>query len=523
MTMLSTIVVVGVIVVAGTWAARRIRLPGPLLLFAAGAAVGFIPSLPDIHLPPDLVLMLILPALLYWEASTTSLQQLRENFRAITLLAVGLVLVTAIVVGAVAVWVGVPWPVALVLGAVVAPTDATAVSGAARALPRRMRTLVRAESLLNDAAALALYGVAVGAVTAGTTPTAWQVAALFGWAAVAGIAIGVAAGVVSVWTRARVSSSAVSGTIGVLAPLAAYLVAELVEGSGVVAAVTCGLLVAHLSPRRIPASARQQVLAFWEIVSFATTGALFVLTGLQLHAILGEVPSNQWATLLVLSAAVTGTVIVVRVVWFYTVPYLIRVTDRRPSQRELRAPARQRLPMAWTGLRGAVSLAAALSIPTVMNDGAPFPDRSLIIAVVFVVIAAILLLQAPTFPLVVRFARYPEDTVLREEIEAAWRALYTRAITDLPASAVRIGAPPDAVTAVQQELTEARYQIGQPPGTPPAVHDWRRALHRQAVRSERAELQTLQEAGTIDDDTARKVLARLDAKELSLQPRRPPQ
>ena len=433
--------------------ARRLGVAEPLVLLVLGAVLGFIPYLSDVQLPPDVVLLLFLPALLYWESLNTSLREIRSNLRSILLQSVGLVFATAAVVAVIGHAFGLPVMIALALGAILAPTDATAVGIVAGRLPRRALTMLRAESLINDGTALVLYAVAVGAVVAqqhiDLGDTVLRFLGSYGF----GIAIGLAVGLLAVAVRRQLNAPVLENTMSVLTPFLAYLPAELVHASGVVAVVTCGLTMSQVGPKVISARTRTQAFAFWQITTHILNGALFVLIGFQLHAVTDVFNASTWERTMLLGLLVTVGVIGTRLVWFYTVPYLLRMVDRRPAQRLRRVSARHRLPLAWAGFRGAVSLAAALALPLETESGAPLPDREIVIAVTFGVILFTLLAQGLTIPAVVRWAEMPPDPEeFREEALAEQKALKA-ALDALPEVAEELGTPMEAQNACVARLS----------------------------------------------------------------------
>src|SRR6266545_1265827 len=379
----------GLSVLAGT-----VRVPYPILLVLGGLVLGFLPGVPRAELPPDLVLVLFLPPLLYQAAFFSSPRDLRADARTITLLAVGLVLATICAVAAVAHALvgGLPWAAAFTLGAIVAPTDPLAATAIARRLgvPRRLVTVLEGESLVNDATALVAYRLAVGAVVAGSF-TLWEAGLQFVGRGIGGVAIGLAVG--------------------------------LLGASGVLAAVTAGLYVGWRAPVLASPGTRLLGFSFWEVLVYLLNAVLFVLVGLQLHLILSGVSGSSAAVLLGQAALVSAVVIGVRVGWGFTVPYLVRVLDRRPSQVARRVGARERLVVGWSGMRGVVSLAAALALPLQTSTGQAFPQRNLIIFVTFGVIFATLVLQGLTLPwLIRRLGLHRDDSEAQEELRGRLRA-----------------------------------------------------------------------------------------------------
>jgi CPA1 family monovalent cation:H+ antiporter len=392
--------------------AAAVRVPYPIVLVLGGLVLGFVPGVPRAELQPDLVLVLFLPPLLYVSAFFASPRELRSDARAISLLAVGLVLATMVAVAAVAhaLVPGLPWAAAFTLGAIVSPTDPLAATTIARRLgvPRRLVTVLEGESLVNDATALVAYRLALAAVLTGGFSLS-EAGLRFVAGAIGGVAIGLGAGWLLAQARRRIEDPVVEIVLSVVTGYAAYLPAELVGASGVLAAVTAGLYVGWQNPRLASPTTRLLGFSFWEVLVYLLNAVLFVLVGLQLRGILGALSGNSAVVLLGQAALVSAVVIAVRLAWGFTVPYLVRLLDRRPAQVARRVGARQRLVAGWSGMRGAVSLAAALALPLEIRSGQPFPGRSLIVFMTFAVILATLVLQGLTLPWLIRRLGVADD------------------------------------------------------------------------------------------------------------------
>src|SRR4051812_15517715 len=281
---LELVVVLGTTILACGFLARRVRIAPPVLLLTSGVLLGFVPALREVHLPPETMLLLFLPALLYWESMTTSLREIRSNLRPIVLLSTVLVVVTAGAVAAVAHGLGMPWGPAWVLGAALAPTDATAVGVLARALPRRMVTMLRAESLVNDGTALVVYGLAIGITVGSEELSAPHLSWLFLLSYGGGVIAGTIAAWLTVLVRRRLHDPFQENVAILVTPFAAFLLAELMHASGVLAVVVCGLIMSQIAPREGRADTREQATAFWSLVTFLLNGALFILVGLEVQA-----------------------------------------------------------------------------------------------------------------------------------------------------------------------------------------------------------------------------------------------
>ena len=401
-------------------AARAVNIPYPIVLVVGGLLLGFVPGLPHVALAPDLVLVIFLPPLLYSAAFFANLRDLRADVRSISFLAIGLVLATAAVVAAIAhaVVPGLGWAAAFALGAIVAPTDPIAATTIGRRLgvPRRTITILEGESLLNDGTALVAYKVAVAAAV-GHSVTAAGAGWDFVAGAVGGIAVGLAAGWLIAQVRKRLDDVPVETTISLLSGYAAYVPAERLGLSGVLAAVSTGIYLGWRAPEISTARMRLQGYAMWEILVFLLNALLFVLIGLQLRSIVDGLGGRSTPTLLGQAAAIAAAVILTRLLWMHTVPYLTLAVDRRPAQRDRRVDWRGRMVAAWSGMRGAVSLAAALALP------AHFPARNLLLFVTFAVIFATLVVQGLTLPPLIRALGVHDDGADgREELAGRRRA-----------------------------------------------------------------------------------------------------
>ncbi|RZT84679.1 sodium/proton antiporter (CPA1 family) [Pseudonocardia sediminis] len=521
---LQVLVVVLLAVIVLSRVAKWLNVPAPIVLLLGGVPLAFVPWTSEVTLPPEVVLLLFLPALLYWESLTTSLREIRANLRVVVLSSVVLVLVTAGVVAVVGHALGLSWPVAWVLGAVVAPTDATAVAAVAKGMPRRTLTTLRAESLINDGTALVVFAIAVSVAT-GEQAFSWPSAlGQFGLSYIGGALAGLGVAWLAGHARRIAKDTLLENGISILTPFAAFLLAEEVHASGVLAVVVCGLALSQVGPRTVSARTRLQARAFWQLTTFLLNGTLFVLVGMQLRSALGALESYSLAEGLFDALLVALAVIGTRLLWSNTTPYLIRALDRRPAQRLRRVGARQRLANSWAGFRGGVSLAAALAVPTVLVDGTPFPGRDLIIVVTFGVIAVTLLVQGLTLPAVLRFARLPVDTAEAAEEALAHRVATEAGLAALPQTAARLDIVDEAAARVRADYEDHLHDLTDPSGpgvddtpTPERVEreDYQR-LRAALLADKRAAVVALRDAGKIDDIVLRRVQAGLDAEEVRL-------
>ena len=383
------------LVTALTLVARRLTVPYPIVMVLGGLVLSQVPGLPEFQLPPDLVFFVFLPPLLFAGGYFTSIREFKANLRPIILLAFGLVIFTAAIVAAVA-YMFVPalgWAGAFALGAIVAPPDAVAATAIFQrvGVPRRIVTILEGESLVNDATALVMYRFAIAAVAAGTFSLV-QASASFVLVLLGGIAIGLAVGLAGQWLLARIRDTAIAVMITLLAPYAAYLPAETFGVSGVLAAVVGGLL-ANQALRRSSSDVRVVATAAWQMVLFLLNGLVFMLIGLQLPSVVRGL--GDFDRVLGHTAANVLAVVVARLVWVFPASYLPRLI---PAVRRADPwpPWRAVLMVGWSGLRGVVTLAAALALPL------DFPERSFILFVAFAVILATLVGQGLTLPLVIK-------------------------------------------------------------------------------------------------------------------------
>ena len=513
------IVVAGLLlaIVVLVTAARLLQVPYPIFLVLGGGALGFVPGVPDLRLDPDLVLLIFLPPLLYSAAFFASLRELRRNVRPISLLATGLVLVTcgAVAVVAHALIDGLSWGAAFVLGAIVSPTDPVAATAIARRIgvPPRVVHIVEGESLINDATALVAYRVAVAAVVTGSF-SLMDAGGRFLLGAVGGVAVGLAVGYAVAYVRGRLDDPPVEITISILTAYLAYLPAEELGFSGVVAAVTVGLYMGSQTRRVTNAIVRIQGVAMWQILVFLLNSVLFVLIGLQLPAILDDPPAPS-GELAVYAVAISATVIVVRMAWTFITSWLPGLVDPEPQPRSVAL-------IGWMGMRGAVSLAAALALPLQTDAGVPFPHRDLIVFLVFTVILSTLVIQGLSLPAVVRLLRVSaddEESVHEENkarLHAARAALahidelaQEEWVNERSLERVR------GLYAYRDRRFSARFDEEADDRYESRSADWVRITH-SIIGAQRAALQEMRRDGAISDDVMRRLEFELDLEETRL-------
>jgi len=494
-------------------AARAVNIPYPIVLVVGGLVMGFVPGLPDVELAPELVLAIFLPPLLYSAAFFSNLRELRNDARAISLLAVGLVLATMCVVAVVAHSVvdDLTWPAAFALGAIVAPTDPLAATAIARRLgvPRRIVSVLEGESLINDGTALVAYRFAVAAaVGAGFSLADATVEFILG--AAGGVLIGLAVGWLIAEIRGRLNDVPVEITISLLSGYAAYLPAEAVHASGVLAAVTTGLVVGWRAPRISTARMRLQGFAVWETLVFLLNALLFVLIGLQLPLILDNLAGSSAATLLAQAAAVSLAVILTRIAWINTTPFVIRALDRRPQQRARRQGWRPRMIACWSGMRGSVSLAAALALPT------DFPQRDVVLFLTFSVIFATLVLQGLTLPALIRRLDVRDDGEEEREELLARRAAAEAALAELDSLAEVEWTYDDTIERMrgmyryrQSRLAARAGEADDSDGYESRSLRYQKVV-RRVVSAQRVEIVRLRDSGAISNEVMHRLERELD-------------
>ncbi len=521
--------VIGLLIgVAGLSAlARRLQIPPAIALVGGGAVFGLIPGLPPVHLEPDLVFLFFLPPLLYPAALFTSWRDFRANLRPISLLAVGLVLFTTAAIA----WlahhiIGLPLAAGFVLGAIISPPDAVAATAITQRLrvPRRIVTILEGESLVNDATALVAYRFAVAAVVSGTF--SWTDAGLkFLIVAAGGIAIGLTIGKVAAWIHERLDDPPIQATISLLTPYAAFVSADRFGVSGVLAVVTAGVYLGWRSPEITTARMRMLVRPVWETIGFVLNGFIFILIGLQLPEVLHAVSEYSVRQLAAYALVISLAAIVVRVLWVYPTAYLpgwlsrsIRARDPYPAWQHV-------MIVAWTGMRGVVSLAAALAIPFTLADGSPFPGRDLILFLTCVVIVATLGVQGLTLPKVIRWLRVTDDGAdEREEREARLKANQA-ALARLNELAKSRPLDSDVAQRIRGEYEDRIRQLElQPSSDGHAPHrlfapDYEQ-ISREILEVERQIILQLRNEHVINDEVLRRIQRDIDLAEVRLH-RRP--
>jgi monovalent cation/hydrogen antiporter len=502
----------GLLVAAGALLvlAPALRVPLPILLVLGGVAMGFVPGLPHVALPPAVILVAVLPPLLYSGAFFTSLRDLRANKRPISLLAFGLVGTTMATVGVVAhEWIHLSWAVAFTLGAIVSPTDALAATEITSRLgaPRRIVSLIEGESLVNDGSALVLYKAAIGAAVGATFSLA-DTSGRVVLNVLGGIAIGLAVGWIVRQVRRRLDNPPIEVAIAVLSGYLAYLPADAAGVSGVLAAVTIGVYMGWYTPELTNERTRLSGDAFWEIFVFLVNALVFVLVGLQLRRILDAL-SGSTGKLAAYAGLVCAAVIVTRIVWVPIFTYLPRFLFKTIREHDPYPPWQYPTIISWAGIRGAVSLVAALALPT------GFPDRELILYLTFAVIVATLVLQGLTLPVLIRVLKVSDDGgAEREEAKArihAAEAALARLEELLADGAVR----EDTAQRLRGQFSfranrfRARFDDEDDGAIEEQSQAYQRVM-RELLAAEQAALLALRNQRVVDDNVVQRVQRDLD-------------
>jgi monovalent cation/hydrogen antiporter len=383
--------------------ACRLRTPYPILLVVAGLLLGFVPGIPRITLNPDIVFFVVLPPLLYAAAWQISWREFSYNLVSIFSLAFGLVTFTVLVVAEAAqrFLPGFDWRMGFALGAVVAPTDAIAATSIAKriGLPQRVVDILEGESLINDASALLAFEFGVAMLVRGQSPTVGSGLLRLAYLAAGGIAVGLLIGAIVNWVERRIDDGPIEIALSLLTPYAAYLAADSLKASGVLAVVVCGLYLSRRSSDFFSPDVRLQANAVWASLTFILNGLVFIFIGLQLPYVLAGARDHNLGALLMYGVLFSALLILLRLIWMFPGAKLSFFIRRRAfHQREPTPPARQIFIVGWTGMRGVISLAAAIALPHTLANGAPFAQRQLIIFLTFSAILVTLVLQGLTLP-----------------------------------------------------------------------------------------------------------------------------
>jgi Na+/H+ antiporter len=506
--------------------ARKLAIPYPILFVLGGLLLGAIPKLPKVRLDPQLVFLFVLPPLLFPAALFTPWRDFRANIRPISLLAIGLVLFTTVAVAFLAhYFMGLPLAAGFVLGAIISPPDAIAATAIAEHLkiPRRIVTILEGESLVNDATALVAYRFAVVAVATGSFSLA-HAGGQFLIVAIGGILIGVVVGWLAEQFHKRVDDAPIEITVSLLTPFAAYLSAEQLGVSGVLGVVTAGLYLGWRLPELLTFKTRLQGGPVWEMVEFLLNGFVFILIGLQLPEVLRRLSGNAipisrlvWYALLISLA-----VILIRILWVFPATYLPRLLFKKLCRHDPYPRWQHVTVVAWTGMRGVVSLAAALALPETIRDGLPFPGRDLILFLTFIVILATLVVQGLSLPPLIRWLGVKDDgTNEKEEREARLKANQA-ALAKLTEIEEHEPEKEDALQRLRVEYEDHIRQVKdtepESVGTPLRLFssEYER-LSYEALKVERKTIVMLRNQNVISDEVLRRIQRDIDLAEARLR------
>jgi len=503
--------------------ARKVGTPYPIIMVIGGLLLSFVPAIPDFTLNPDLIFLVVLPPLLYSSAWNTSWRDFRYNISSISLLAFGLVAFTVVGVALAApkVFAGFDWRLGLVLGAIVAPTDAIAATSIARriGLPGRIVDILEGESLINDATGLLALEFATDFLVHKRIPTVSAGLLTLVWLTAGGVAIGLMIGWLVDHFERRIDDRPIEVTISIVVPYAAYLAAQAVHASGVLAVVSCGLFLSRRSAHLFSPSVRLGAWAVWDSLTFILNGLVFVLIGLQFPSVRASIRGYSLSTIFMYGGIFSLMLILLRLAWVFPGARLAYLFRTRVSHYKEGPPQlRQVFVVGWTGMRGVVSLAAALALPTVLMDGSPFPHRDMIVCLTFCVIFVTLVLQGLTLPPLIRLlglagGEGPDC----EELEAR-RIVTQAAMAHLEEARVRDN---NKAAEVYEDLTNhyrqrlAALRVDASPGDV-TDHERHLALSLEALRVERETAIRLRNEGRINDTVLRRIERELDLGESRL-------
>jgi len=520
---ISIVIILLAIVTALAQVTDRIKIPYPILLVLVGIGIGLVPGLPHVDLNPDIVFLVFLPPVLYAAAWSTSWPDFKESIRPISLLAVGCVLFTTVLVAMAAHYFipGFGWAESFVLGAIISPPDAVAATAATKGLklPKRIITILEGESLVNDATGLIAYRYAIAATASGSF-IFWLAGINFFYVAGLGILMGLAVGYIFFWIHKITPNNATTDTtFTLLTPYAAYLVAEEFHTSGVLAVVAAGLFLSPRSSEVFSNRTRLQATAVWDTMIFILNGVIFILIGLQLPMILDNIKQHSLASLILYGSLVSVVTVIARIIWVFPGTYIPRWISKGIREREPETTVRRVSIVAWSGMRGIVSLAAALALPIMATDKMAFPNRDMIIFLTFCVIFVTLVLQGMTMRRLIRWLGVKEDDKHAREEEAArvrisssviehieenYSLTLSEAVLNQIKSKYEI-----RIQRIRKDSTEKRM-------TPEQINEFHR-IQRELLAREREFILNMRKEGKISDEVLRKVEYELDLEEARLE------
>jgi monovalent cation/hydrogen antiporter len=519
----SLIIILLSIVTALAQITDRIRIPYPILLVLVGIAIGIVPGLPQVHLNPDVVFLIFLPPVLYGAAWYTSWPDFKDSIRPISLLAIGCVLFTTTLV-AMAAHYFIPnfgWPESFVLGAIISPPDAVAATAATKGLklPKRIITILEGESLVNDATGLIAYRYAIAATASGTF-IFWLAGINFFYVAGLGIVLGLAVGYVFYWVHKITPNNATTDTtFTLLTPYASYLIAEEFHASGVLAVVTAGLFLSPRSSEIFSNRTRLQATAVWDTMIFILNGIIFIFIGLQLPMILENIQDHSLSTLLLYGTLISVVTVIARILWVYPGAYLPRWLSKGIREREPQTNIRSVTLVAWSGMRGIVSLAAALALPLVTSSNKPFPNRDMIIFLTFCVIFVTLVFQGMTLRKLIQWLGLKGDDGHIEEEELARLKVAAQVIEHIEEN-YTLGLSDAVLNQVKSKyeirIQRIRKDQSEEKLTREQIEEFTR-IQLALIRHERQFVLGLRKQRLIKDEVLRKIEYELDLEEARLE------
>jgi CPA1 family monovalent cation:H+ antiporter len=518
-----------VLVAALAALARRFQTPYPIVLVIGGLAVSLLPNVPRVSLNPDVVFLVLLPPLLFRAAYHTSWRDFRLNIGGILLLAFGLVGFTAAALAYISGWIlpGFDHRTGFVLGALVASTDAIAASAIARrvGLPKRIIDLLEGESLVNDATSLVALEFSVAMLVSNQAPTIGAGVLRLLYLAVFGVLIGLLAGLLIRWGQTRLTDAPIEVTLTLVAPYLAYIAAESANASGVLATVACGLYLGHKRAQTLSLRARLESTAVWNTLDFVLNGLVFILIGLQLPHILAGIRDMRLSDLLLYGILLAAVLIALRMIWVFAESWISHAIRRLIKRPEPQMPAKEMFIVGWTGMRGVIALAAAISLPEVLNDGTAFPQRDVLIFLTFCVILITLVAQGLSLPLLIRKLGMAATSDPNREENEARRRMLSAAINHI--RDLRNQDNPAKEEALADLLHHYQQQLEEATSTPPtkkldvADYEQYRLLSNQLRAVERSAILRLQNQNMINDEVLRMLERELDLMDAQFQSAHP--
>ena len=501
--------------------ARRLKVPYPILLVVAGLLVSFVPGMPRIGFNPDLVFVVFLPPLLYSAAWTLSWREFQRSFVSIAMLAVGLVLFTVVglALASGSLLPGFDWRSGVLLGAVVAATDAIAATSIARrvGLPQKIVEILEAESLVNDGTGLLALQFGLTMLVTGRTPSIVEGVGRLFFLTGGGVLIGLAIGVVVAWFERWVDDGPIEIVISILVPYAAYIICDRAHASGVIAVIACSMYMSRQSPQYMSPQVRLQTAAVWDALTFILNGIVFVLIGLQLPYVVGQIGGMSHEVLLEYGVGFSVVMIIVRMVWVYGETYIAYAIRRWIHKVKVVEPnPRTVFVIGWGGMRGVLSLAAAVSLPYALPNGRTFPQRSMIIYLAFCLIVTTLVFQGLTLPWLIRKLGLSESERMNDEEQEARRILLREALVHLDRKRSRsrdqAGIYSELIGSYQRRL-DALPAEREEPIQGLVDHASRQEAILSVLQVERETLIRLRDEGRIDDEVMRTLQRELDLTE----------